>query len=190
MTPAELRVVVDLAVRDGRSVVRSRSCHAMHGRAVHIAATAGGRARVRTVDVGEWPDELARVCRTPPPDDVAPPPPLGAELPWDLVVGTGAALAAHRPDHYAELLARTDECVREQVGRLHLATVGRLRAVGTVPGRRVGWVSWVLVADGWRALSPYSDRTPGHRRAMVRLEPRRPEDLAHEVARWATGVAR
>ena len=74
---------------------------------------------------------------------------------------------------------------REPVRRLH-APLGRLRAVGIVPGRRrIGWVSWVLQADGWRALTPYVERGPDGARRMIRVEPRRPEDLAHEIGRWA-----
>ena len=191
MTPADLVVDVDVAVRRERSVARRRARHTLRGRTVHTVATAGHDVRVKAVDLRDWRSELGLVCRMGIPDDAPAPPSAEVELPWDLVVGTGAALAAHRRDLYAELLTRTDDGVREQVGRLHLATVGRLRAVGTLPARRrVGWVAWVLVADGWRALTPYVVAGPAGPRPMVRLDRREPEDLAHDVARWATGAGR
>jgi hypothetical protein len=110
-------------------------------------------------------------------------------LPWDLVVGTGAALAAGRHDLYAELVGRVDRPVRDEIDRLHRGTVGRLRAVGTMPERRrLGWVAWVLLGDGWRALSPCTAAEPGGVRAMVRLDRRDPAALAHDVARWVAGA--
>jgi hypothetical protein len=72
------------------------------------------------------------------------------------------------------------------VRQWHRATLGRLRVVGVLPSRRVGRVSWLLVADGWRALTPYLAGGT----AMLRLERRRPEDLPVDVARWAAEVAR
>jgi hypothetical protein len=107
------------------------------------------------------------------------------------VLGTGAARSAHREDLYAELLGRAAPGAREGVERLHVATCGRLRAVGTAPGgRRVGWLAWVLFADGWHALTPCVAGTPASPGAMVRIERREPDDLAHDVARWAAGVVR
>ena len=42
---------------------------------------------------------------------------------------------------------------------------------------------------GWRELTPYSRASAdGGRRAMVRVEPRRPADLGLLVARWAVRV--
>jgi hypothetical protein len=80
----------------------------------------------------------------------------------------------------------------EQLRRLHHGVLARLRAVGSGSRRgrrRVGWTSWLLFGDGWRELTPYAARSPGGvRRAMVRVEPRRPADLAAQVARWAVEV--
>jgi hypothetical protein len=190
VSPVDLLVDVDVAVRRGSSVTRVRARHILRGRTVTLV-TADGEVRRRTVDVREWRSELASACRVVAPDPAPTPPPTGLELPWDLVVGTGAALTAHRQDLYGELLARADDSVRDELGRLHRAALGRLRAVGTAPGRRrIGCVAWVLYADGWRAFTPYLGADMTGSRAMVRLERRRPEDLAHEVARWAAGVAR
>jgi len=186
MSSADLVVDLDLAVRRGRTVERRRARHALRGRSVHVLESTQGDVRSRWVDVRAWPAELADACRVSAPDDRAIPPDDGALLPWDLVVGTGAALSADRPDLYAELVAQTDERARDQLGRLHRATLGRLRAVGIVPGRRrIGWLSWLLVPGGWCSLTPCLADRPDRPRAMVRLERRSPDDLAHEVARWA-----
>ncbi len=186
MSAADLVVDLELAVRRGRTVEHRRARHALRGHSVHVLESHQGGVRARWVDVGAWPGELADACRVSAPDDRATPPDDGALIPWDLVVGGGAALAADRPDLYAELTAQTDDGARDQLGRLHRATLGRLRAVGLVPGRRrIGWVSWVLVPGGWCSLTPcHSDRRD-RARAMVRLERRSPDDLARDVARWA-----
>jgi hypothetical protein len=89
--------------------------------------------------------------------------------------------------------AALDLCgAHEQLRRLHHGVVARLQAVayGRHRGRgRVGWTVWLLYADGWRELTPYAAPAPsGARRAMVRVEPRRPADLAVRVSRWAAVV--
>lgn len=186
MIAVDLVVDLELAVRRGRTVERRRARHALRGPSVHVLESTQGDVRARWVDVRSWPAELADACRVSAPAGLATPPDDGALIPWDLVVGSGAARTADRPDLYAELVAGADDQVREQLGRLHRATLGRLRAVGLVPGcRRVGWVSWVLVPGGWCALTPCLSDRRERRRAMVRLERRSPDDLAHEVARWA-----
>lgn len=190
MRPVDLMVDLDLAVRHRRSVTRVRARHLLSGRSVTLV-TAGPEVSVRIVDARDWRSELTCLCPLVVPADAPIPPRSDRELPWDLVVGTGAALATRRQDLYADLLARADDSVRDQLGPLHLATVGRLRAVGTGPGRRrIGWVAWLLYADGWRALTPCTVAGEGVPRPMVRLEPRQPDDLAHDVARWAAGAVR
>jgi hypothetical protein len=193
--PAPVLVVdLELAVRRDHAVDHRRSRHLLHGRSVHIVETIGGDERTRTVEVEAWRSELAEVCRVlapagDPGDE--PSPRDGVLLPWDLVVGTGAALAAGRHDLYAELVGRVDRPVRDEIDRLHRVTVGRLRAVGMMPERRrLGWVAWVLLGDGWRALSPCTAAEPSGVRAMVRLDRRDPAALAHDVARWVAGATR
>ena len=200
---ADLLVDVDLVVRRPAGEARLHARHALHGTTVHALATVGTREiEVLRCDVAAWQSELARACRVAVPADAPPPPEAGLVLPWELVIGTGAALD-RRPDLYDVLVARGTvsrggRCLgpaatREQVGRLHRSVVGRLRCVGTVPGRRgIGWLSWLLFGDGWRALTPYAGPGPGPGGpcTMVRLEPREPSDLAHQVARWAAEVPR
>jgi hypothetical protein len=185
VSTTDLVLVVDLALSRGSATTRVRTCHSWQGRRVEVLRVAGGETWRESIDVRKWGRELERICQVPVPDDVPPPPPDEPDLPWDLVVGTGAAFARHRADLAAELLARVDAPLRAQVDRLHRATLGRLRVVGTVPSRRrVGRLSWVLFADGWRALTPYAGSGPDGPRAMLRLERRAPEDLARDVARW------
>lgn len=199
---ADLLVDVDLVVRRAGGEARMHARHALSGHTVHALATAGTpEVEVARLDVADWQAELARTCRVALPAGQPAPPASGLCLPWDLVVGTGAAL--DRPDLYAVLVARAVGSVtaggrvldaaatRVQLSRLHRSVVGRLRATGTVPGRRrVGWVSWLLFADGWRSLTPCTAEGPDGRRARVLLERREPDDLARDVARWATEVPR
>jgi hypothetical protein len=204
MTTVRLLVDVDVVVRRDHGEERLRARHAWCGNIVHAVSTSGA-AEVETAafDVADWQEELAGICRVPASPAICPPPAPDLEIPWELVVGTGDALGRHRPDLYDVLVARAEgavsaagrpldlAAVHAQVLRLHHAVVGRLRCTGSVPSsRRVGWVSWLRYADGWRALTPYAGDATGVARPMVRLEARSPGDLAHDVARWATAVAR
>ena len=189
MSSVDLVVDLDLAVRRDASTVRLRSRHVQRDGRVHASLSDGDGVSLRTLDLREWRSELARLCRMTSAVDSPSAPESGVELPWELVVGTGRALRAGRPDVYAELLGRAPTPVRDEVALLH-RTTGRLRAVGTLPTqRRVGWVSWLLFADGWRALTPRLATDQGVAVPMVRLERRQPEDLGRDVARWAS-VAR
>lgn len=191
----DLLVHIEVAVRRDRAVEHRRAVHSLRGRSVHLRESVGRHLRSRTIDVLAWRSELARLCTEVVPVDDEPSPGDGVLLPWNLVIGGGAAIAAGRPDLYAELVGRVDPPVREEMDRLHRATRGRLRAVATMPARhRLGWVAWVLLTDGWRALTPSTapDPTagPGGVRAMVRLDRRDPADLSHAVARWAAHATR
>lgn len=181
---AGVRIDLDLVVRYGHDEARLHARHELRGADVHAVASAGGRTEDRRYAAEHWRAELTRACRVRIPADAGPGPDPVA-LPWDLVVGTGLALAQHRTDLYDELVGRAAGTgVRESLRRLHAAS-GRLRAVGIAPGRaRVGWVTWVLHGDGWRALTPYAAPGPTGPRPMLRLERRRPDDLVQEVARW------
>jgi hypothetical protein len=187
MRTADLVVVLDLAVRRGSATSRVRACHSLQGRQVHVLRVTGDDVTRDSIDVRDWHAELGRVCRVPVRTDAPPPPEARLDLPWDLVVGTGVARSRHRPDLAAALLARLDAPLRGQVDQLLVSAVGRLRAVGMHPSRRrIGVVSWLLFADGWRALTPHLGAGVNGPRAMLRLEPRAPEDLGREVARWMT----
>jgi hypothetical protein len=178
------RLVVDVsrAVRRGASTEQLRARHLLQGARVLIGFCDDGQFGTRSIAVDEWRAELALLCPDPGPQPTKDQP----GLPWELVVATGRALSERRTEAYDALVARADPLVREPLRRIHRETSGRLRLVGAVPSRhRIGWVSWVRLADGWHALTPYVERSGRTTRPMVRLEPRGPADLAHEVARWA-----
>ncbi|HEY3529763.1 MAG TPA: hypothetical protein VGK78_11485 [Nocardioides sp.] len=194
MSTPDLVVDVDRVVGRGGTSARLRSRYALLAGTVNVVTVLDGRVEMRRVTPPDWRDDLDRVGRVPgctePPTTPAPPEREPA-LPWDLVVATGRALAEQRPDVYDELVARAEPSLGAPLRRLHDETVGRLRIVGILPGRRrIGWVSWVLRADGWRALTPYLERCGPAARPMVRVERRRPEDIAPEVARWAAEAGR
>jgi hypothetical protein len=197
-------VDLDLAVRRAGGGPRLHSWQRFNEGVVTSLSTAlTGRFELAWYDAALWQTELARALTLPgaaarqeQPD----PPAEVMELPFDLLIGTGEALATNRADIFDELVGREADSVtadgqplgpaaaHEQVHRLHTATTARLQVVGSGTGsagdRRIGWVSWLRFADGWRALTPRVD----HGRAMVRLEPRDPLDLGNEVAHWVTQV--
>ncbi len=185
MTTVGLVVDVDRAVRRGASTERLHARHLLQEQSVVIGVLDRGRVATRTVTLDDWSGELELLCP-------------GREqesrvdwpgLPWELVVATGRALCEHRPDLYDVLVDRADPQLREPLRRLHCETSGRLRLVGLVPSRRrIGWASWVLLTNGWHALTPYVECVGAATRPMVRLQPGRPGDLAHEVARWVAAA--
>jgi hypothetical protein len=200
-----VRVDLDLALCEGSEGSRLHVCYALHeGRVAALAASGSAPVELRVFDISGWQSELESRLVVPASSQAPTPPARTVELPWDLLVGTGQALARRRPGAYDELVAREPGTVRadgvmldlaaahEQLRRLHHGVLARLQAVcsGIRSGRRrIGWTSWLLYADGWRELTPYVGRMPdGAGRSMVRVEPRRPTDLAAQVARWAVAV--
>lgn len=206
MTPAaspladgHLLVTVDVVTSGAGRTARVRVQHGIRGdRVTSVAASGTGVAEVSHLSLAEWPAELARTVTLPFGAADAPTPDL--VLPWELLVGSGAARARHRPDVYDVLVARAVGACRadgrvldlagchEQLRRLH-AAAGRMRATGA--GRRghrqrLGLASWVLLGRGWHALVPVTEEG----RAMVRVEPRRPADLATAAAAWLAAVRR
>lgn len=134
---------------------------------------------------------LARVVTVPPSHTDVEPPPAALDVPFELLLGSGEAVRLGRDDVLSELMRRFGRRLEtDHVRRLHTGSVGRMRAVvvgvGPSGARRVGWVSWSLFADGWRALTPHSSRGV----AMVRVHPVEPLRLGVEVARLVTAVRR
>ncbi len=195
----DLLVTVDLVTRAERHLTHLRAQHGV--RDDHVTAVSrvgGGAVTIAHLDLAGWPAELARTVTVAPLPTEPRPVAAGLLLPWDLLVATAAARERRRPEVYDVLVARAVGWCRagdrvlgpagchEQLQLLHDAR-GRMRATGAgrgVRGRRLGLASWVLVGGGWHALVP--TRVRG--RAMVRVEPRRPTDLAAEAARWLAAV--
>lgn len=202
------RVALDLDVAVGR--VRAHAWH-RHGRAAVAAlATADGLVfELGWFAVGQWAGELARVAAVP--EDAASAPgapddrtrtsalPDVLDLPYELLDSAGEAFRTRRSDvvgvlaahHTGEVIADgrpvADAQVPGLLGALAAETRGRLRAlVCEVPAETVGVTSWLLVADGWRALRPHT--TGG----VARVELRRvdPDDLAACLAPVLAEVVR
>ena len=194
-TPA---VAVDLdVVVDG---AQARTWHRESGGAVATLATVDGVVfELAWFPVTSWAAELARAAKLPLglslhgttlPDVV--------DLPFELLDAAGEAVRSGRADLLPVLAARHAGSVVDGDGRpvseVDLASMlsalvidlrGRLRALGAgVSGGQtqlVGVVSWVLLADGWRALRPHHRSGAGD---GPRVEVRRvaADDLAHDLA--------
>ena len=195
MSAPDVTCVVDVSVRrdegDG-GWVQVRSRQELRGGLVTAVTSAGARAEVAWWGVDDWAGRLARLADVPVPEGPAPPE-HAVEVPLDVLLGAGEALRTQRPDVLDELVRRaaaTDPSeLREQLVRLHSAVVGRLLAVvATRDGAtgRAGWVSWVLFADGWRALTPVRR----HGCPAVRLTRAGPLDLGRQVAAQVALVRR
>lgn len=197
----EVALDLDLAVGG----LRARAWHRQAGGAVATLATVDGLVfELAWCGVDQWPLELARVAVLP--EDAATGDsgvPDRLDVPYELLDAAGEAVRSDRADLLPVLLARHPGVLRDGEGRplgeveagaaltaLLQESRGRLRAlVADVSGAEttvVGVVSWVLVADGWRALRPHStagrgggehgDRQGGrrgweHRVDVVRVEP-------------------
>lgn len=201
----EVLVDVDVSVRRPEAPAGHAQVHAwqrFRGGRVSSLSTAGGRLmELGWFDDDLWQVELARAVTVRAPASRPASPAPVVDLPHELLLGSGEALRLHREDVLAELVARHAGSVHadddpvplgvaatgEQLRLLHGAA-GRMRTVvagvGTTGARKVGWVSWLLFPDGWRALTP-------HVRAgvpRVRVHPVEPLRLGVEVARLVTGV--
>ena len=153
-------VALDLDVTAGPA--RVRAWHRQRGDAVAALATADGVVfELAWFATDRWADELARVAVVP--EDL----PAGAsgvpdrlDLPYELLDATAEAVRSNRSDLLSVLVAQHDADLESVPVLAALATEvrGRLRAlVADVSGERttvVGVLSWLLLADGWRALRP------------------------------------
>lgn len=179
-----------------------RAWHRRSGDRVAWLTTNGGRFELAWCDLAWWHHQLTAVVSDETDVDEAeatgdsagtpPAPDLAVSLP--LLLASGECFRRGREDLLADLqrhhvdgarapqpLSSVDAQV--QLRRVHGSVTARLRA--TVAGyglggdRRLGVVSWLRYADGWRALTPLS-RPEG---PWVRLAPVPRQQLAAEVAR-------
>lgn len=199
----EVLVEIDVSLRRSsatREHAQVHSWHRLRGDRITTISTAGGTVELGWFDADRWQRELARaVTLGPPKTDAASPAPLIC-LPHELLLGSGEAIRLGRDDVLAELLRRHGggvsvdaldvgvALVAEQLWLLHTSALGRMRTVVSGPGaggsHRIGWVSWSLFPDGWRALTPYTRDGV----ALVRVHPVEPLRLGVEVARLVTGI--
>jgi hypothetical protein len=190
----EIACDVDVTVPrpDGRpGWARLRCRHGLRGDRVASAAWAGGEVEVAAYAVEHWQTELARAATVPSSPEGPAPPDDRLDVPLEVLLGAGEAVHSRRGDVLDELVRRADAedpaALRDQLVRLHTASTGRLLA--TVATResgkaRVGSVSWLLYADGWRSLTPV--RRAG--RPVVHLAPATPMDLGAQVGALVTLV--
>ena len=189
------RVALDLDVTAGH--LQAKAWHRQCGDAVATLATVDGIVfELAWFPHAQWPAELGRVAVVPEdvelresavPDEI--------DLPYELVDAALEAVRASRPELVAVLVAQHSGAVLDGAGELltdqetlevltALATEsrGRLRGlVADVPSKLttvVGVVSWVLLHDGWHALSPCT--RGGQLRIVVRHV--EPGDLARDLA--------
>lgn len=154
--------------------VQAKAWHRQSGDAVATLATVDGIVfELAWFANAHWPAELARVAVVPEdlslrdsvvPDEV--------DLPYELVDAAVEAVAASRNDLLPVLASQHAQAARDADGRavgdtelvailtaLVGETRGRLRGmvadVSSETTTVVGVVSWVLLADGWRALCPH-----------------------------------
>ena len=193
---AAVLVDVEVVVRLSGSraaIARLRSWQRLAGdRVVAVSAVGPETVELAWFGIDQWRGRLAHAVTVDPPR-VGAPPPTRLDVPHELLAGGCAALRAGRPDLVDRLLSR-------HAGRVHGATatpglvrrlaasVGRMRTTVVARGargdRRVGWLSWVLFADGWRALTPCSRGGE----PIVRVRAVRPDDLGGRVARIVAGA--
>ena len=153
----EVLVELDLVVRGGG---RLRSWQRQRGDRVTLISAAGPQTLVLAwCSAPGWGEHLAQAATVDPPD-TGRPPPGDVDVPFEALIAGRA-------------------------GSRLSGSGGRLRV--TVAGPRgVGWVSWVLYADGWRELTPYAERGV----PMVHVRAVTPGVLGHRVARLAAGARR
>jgi len=199
----EVVVEVDVSVRRDDDAARGNAwLHSRQGvRSGRVTAlsSAGGAAELAWFADDHWQTELARVATVTPPRGSPEPPLPRLDLPLDTVLAGGEALRTGRDGVLEELVDRavgvattpdgvlTRPDLRTQLVRLHRGTVGRLRVSVAASGygtARAGWVSWVLVADGWRSLTPVVRASE----QLVRVAPAVPLDLGRQVAALVVAV--
>lgn len=163
-TFATAEVAVELTVSrrlaGATGVAQLTSWQRLRGdRVTAISAAGPAEVELAWFRADRWPGQLARAA-TVGPAGACELPPAAADVPLDrLLTGQGHPWL-HRP---------------------------RGRLLATVAGRRgIGWVSWLLFADGWRSLAPYVDGGV----PTVRVRRVRPARLGAQVALLAAGARR
>jgi hypothetical protein len=197
----ELALDIDVVANQ----VQAKGWHRQAGRAVATLSTVDGIVfELAWFPTASWPAELGRVAEVP--EDITlheSTVPAHVDLPYELADAAGEALHSSRADLVDLLAARHAGEVHDAEGAplsevetgqvlaaLTFEARGRLRVLAAdVSGDEtsvVGVVSWLLLADGWRALTPH--RTDGTPRVAVRAV--EPGDLATHLAPVLAEVTR
>lgn len=186
---AQVAVDVDVARRLEGGSVALHAWHRRSGDRVTWLTATGGGFELGWCGLAGWPAQLTALAAGGSDAPGADGPRPGLALPLPLLLATGEAVGAGREDLLAALLADPDLAGRaEEVRLVHRGVRARLQATvaghGPTGDRRLGVVSWVRFADGWRSLTPVV-RAGG---PWVRLDPVPPSRLAADVARLVQGV--
>lgn len=204
---ARPEAIVDLTLArtlPGGGVGQLSAWHRLAGSRVTTVSSSAAGCELAWFDARWWAPSLAALVAEPAGHVTASAgattgPMPGLLVPLELLPALGEARRSGREDLVDELVARAPGPVsRDHPGhvlpeadaRAQLRLVGggvsgRLRAVVAGPATRtIGLVSWVLVADGWRELTPVRSGTV----PLVRLDPVPPEALAARVARLVMEV--
>jgi hypothetical protein len=196
-------VALDLDIRVGD--VQAKAWHREADGAVATLGTVDGIVfELAWFDTPQWPAELSRVAVLP--EDArsrSSAVPALVDLPFDLASAAAEAVRTGRTDLMPVLISQHDGRVLDGDGlairesevqslltSLYDESRGRMRAMVTdvAAGEAaiVGVVSWVLLADGWRALRPHHvDDEP-----RVEIRSVEPADLATELAPVLAEVTR
>lgn len=186
---AEVAVDVDLGRRVAGGSVGLHAWHRRSGDRVTWLTVTGGRVELGWCDLSGWSAQLTGLAAGGSDDPAAAGPRPGLSLPLPHLLATGEAVRTGRDDLLAELLRHPGLAGEaDQVHLVHHGVRARLRATvagrGPAGDRRIGLVSWLRFADGWRSLVPVA-RTGA---PWVRLDPVPPSHFAAEVARLERGV--
>lgn len=185
--------------------VQAKGWHRQSGRAVATLSTVDGVVfELAWFPTGSWSTELGRVAVIPEELSIHESTvPAHVDLPYELADAAGEALHSSRSDLVDVLTARHAGEVYDaegapltevETGRVLAALTsearGRLRVLAAdVSGEEpsvVGVVSWLLLSDGWRALTPH--RAGGTPRVAVHSV--EPGDLATDLAPVLAEVTR
>jgi len=195
-------VALDVDIRVGG--VQAKAWHREAAGAVATLATVDGIVfELAWFEAPQWPAELARVTVVPEDVDLADSAVPAVDLPFDLASAAAEAVRTGRTDllhvlvsqHHGRVVDADGATVPDSEAQtlltaLYAEAQGRMRALVTDlssgDAAVVGVVSWVLLADGWRALRPHQDG--GEPRVEVRRV--EPADLAVELAPVLAEVTR
>lgn len=182
-------LAIDLDVAVGGD--RVKAWHRQRDGAVASLATTDGLVfELAWFPIEKWADEMARVAVLPEDHQTGVSAvPHDVDLPYELVDAAVEAVRSNRTDLLPVLAADRLELV-PLLAALVSEPAGRLRAlvadVSSSATTVVGVVSWVLLADGWRALRPR--RSDGADLLEVRHV--HPRDLAAELSPVLAAVTR
>ena len=197
LSQAEVAVDLTLTLRVPSGAAQLSAWHRVLGSDVTAVVSSAEGAELSWFGLEWWPTLLTALAGGSLPstcDGTGPAARLC--LPLELLLAADAAVRDHHDELLPLLFGRFPDAVtvdgavldqdgaREQLAVLAREPTGRLQVVVAGATRRIGILSWLRFADGWRALQPV--RATGS--PLVRLDPVTPPALAARVAWLAMAV--